>query len=245
MLPAVSTSSEAPTYLTVAGVLARSLSSAPPGSRLPSENELARTYGLHRQTARAVLQELERRHLVRRVQGRGTFVASLIDYRVSPAAVPSFSETVRRTGAVPRSETERIRLRAAPAAVRAELGLDAGSPVYLLTRRRFVDDELVGCGDTYLAADLVPELPRRLRGGASLYEALTEDYGLEPVRTVYRAEVELASERVTRRLGLDAQPWTIATRGVAECARLQRPIEVTAGWLRADVFRLVVEFGGR
>ncbi len=238
-------STDTPTYLAVAGVLARSLSSAKPGSRLPSENELARTYGLHRQTARAVLQELERRHLVRRVRGRGTFVASLIDYRVGPGAAPSFSETVRRTGAAPRSETESIRLRAAPAAVRAELELATGAQVYLISRRRFVDDELVGCGDTYLAADLVPDLPRRLHRSASLYEALTEGYDLEPVRAVYRAEVELASERVTRRLGLDAQPWTIATRGIAECARLRRPIEVTAGWLRADVFRLVVEFGGR
>lgn len=241
----MATTTETPTYLAIAGALARSLSRAQPGSRLPSENELARTYGLHRQTARAVLQELERRHLVRRVRGRGTFVASLIDYRVGPDAPPSFSETVGRSGARPRSETERIRLRTAPAAVRAELGLDADSQVYLLARRRFVDDELVGCGDTYLAADLVPELPRRLRSGASLYQVLTEAYGLEPVRTAYRAEVELAPERVTRRLELDAQPWTIATRGIAECGRLKRPIEVTAGWLRADVFRLVVEFGGR
>lgn len=235
-----------PTYLAVAGDLARSLVRAAPGSRLPSENELARTHGLHRQTARAVLQELERRHLVRRVQGSGTFVASLIDYRVGSDAPPSFSETVRRAGALPRSETERIRrLRSAPATVRTELGLDPDTPVYLLARRRFVDDELVGCGDTYLAADLVPELPRRLRASASLYDVLTDAYGLEPVRTAYRAEVELAPERVARRLEVDAQPWTIATRGVTECARRKRPLEVTAGWLRADVFRLVVEFGGR
>lgn len=236
---------DTPTYLAVAGDLARSLAHAAPGSRLPSENELARTHGLHRQTARAVLQELERRHLVRRVQGRGTFVASLIDYRVGPDAPPSFSQTVRRAGGVPRSETERIRLRSAPASVRKELGLDADASVYLLARRRFVGEELVGCGDTYLVPDLVPDLPRRLRACASLYEALTDVYDLEPVRTAYRAEVRLAPERVARRLEADAQPWTIATRGVTECARRRRPIELTVGWLRADAFRLVVEFGAR
>lgn len=95
-------SSQPPAYLAVADDLARSLAHTQPGARLPSENELAASYGLHRQTARAVLQELERRHLVRRVQGRGTFAATLIDYHVAPGAVPSFTATVAGSGAVPR-----------------------------------------------------------------------------------------------------------------------------------------------
>jgi GntR family transcriptional regulator len=47
----------------------------PPGGLLPSEPELARAFGVSRAVVRQALAILEDDHQVRRVQGRGTFVA--------------------------------------------------------------------------------------------------------------------------------------------------------------------------
>lgn len=46
----------------------------PPGSRLPSEAELADIYGVARLTVRRAIRDLAERKLVTVVQGRGTFV---------------------------------------------------------------------------------------------------------------------------------------------------------------------------
>jgi DNA-binding GntR family transcriptional regulator len=47
----------------------------PAGRRVPSENTLAQEYGIARGTAKKALDSLVTEGLVRRVQGRGTFVA--------------------------------------------------------------------------------------------------------------------------------------------------------------------------
>lgn len=53
----------------VQGIRARRLT-----DRLPSENQLAETFGVSRMTARKALVELETEGLVRRIRGKGTFV---------------------------------------------------------------------------------------------------------------------------------------------------------------------------
>src|SRR5262245_28643939 len=45
-----------------------------PGSRLPSEDELVRQYGVSRTTVRKAIQELERMEIVEVKRGRGTYV---------------------------------------------------------------------------------------------------------------------------------------------------------------------------
>ncbi|MFO8074735.1 MAG: GntR family transcriptional regulator [Egibacteraceae bacterium] len=46
-----------------------------PDRKIPSENELHRTYGISRMTARQVIAQLVNEGLLYRVQGKGTFVA--------------------------------------------------------------------------------------------------------------------------------------------------------------------------
>ncbi|MBO0767666.1 MAG: GntR family transcriptional regulator [Solirubrobacterales bacterium] len=232
---------DTPPYLAIADDLARIIARSRPGAKLPSEYELAQTYGRNRQTARAALQELERRQLVRRVQGQGTFVAKRIEFRVGGGAPPSWSETVRRVGAEPRVETERIRRTEAARWATDELQLEPGAEVYVLSRRRYVNDEPAGWAETQIVADLADGLDTRLQDGASLYRTLEDEYGLQPMRGSYRGAIELAPTWVARRLGLVARPWTIEFRSRADCELRGCPIEVTRGWLRTDVFQLVVE----
>lgn len=68
-----------------------------PGDRVPSEPELVRAYGISRATAGKALEQLELAGIVRREQGRGTFVASPSLVQRRPQ-LGSFSESVRRQG---------------------------------------------------------------------------------------------------------------------------------------------------
>lgn len=68
--------------------------------KLPGEMELARTYGVSRNTVRQALSQLEASNLIRRQQGKGTF---LTEHGVSHVLgnLMSFTATLRELGKVP------------------------------------------------------------------------------------------------------------------------------------------------
>ena len=63
-------------YVQIADLLAEKIASGElaPGDRLPSELEVAETYGVARLTARRAARELVARGLARTLPGKGTFV---------------------------------------------------------------------------------------------------------------------------------------------------------------------------
>ncbi len=232
-------------YLDLVDVLEREVSRAHPGSRVASEHELAVANGVSRPTARAALQELERRYLVRRIRGSGTYVNRRVDYLVSYDMAPSWSETIRRAGAEPGSEIVRIRLSPASAKLRQRLELPARSRVVMVTRRSTVDGLLASTATTHLPADLVPDLSRHLGDDDSLYRVLVERYGLDPKRVWSRASLEVPPVDVSERLGLETPEPTWLLESLNRDANSMRPTELTQGWLRADVLRVVFEMGER
>src|SRR4051812_43716641 len=68
-----------------------------PGTRLPSENEIAKTYGVSRMTARQAISELALEGLVTRVHGSGTFVSQRTLNR-SLSRLSGFSTEMREAG---------------------------------------------------------------------------------------------------------------------------------------------------
>lgn len=233
-----------PTYLRVADRLEREIAGHAAGTLLPSENELAKRFEMNRLTARAALEELERRYLVRRSQGRGTFVASRIDYVIGPQVPPSWSERLRHAGHVPRTETERMRMKKPPEDLRASLGLVSGADAIFVARRRYVDDVLAAYAESWLAADLLPDFITRLPAEGSMHRAFDQLYGLVPYSVSTKAEFVVAPLAVARKLEDESRPMVVRLVGITGSRTAARPIQLTTSWLRADVFRVVFEMGG-
>jgi DNA-binding GntR family transcriptional regulator len=232
-----------PAYLSLADELELVVARAEPGTRVVSEHELVESHAVSRLTARAALQELERRHLVRRVRGAGTFVARRIEYRISTEMVPSWSETVRRSGGEPDIELLDIASVRAPVVVRRALDLPTGARVTALTRLGRVDGELASLATTFLPTELVPRLADVLPDRGSLFETLRSHYDLRPERQWSDARLDTVPAEVAPHLGFEGRPQAWALRSCNRCARLGRPIELAHSWLRADVFRVVFELG--
>jgi DNA-binding GntR family transcriptional regulator len=232
-----------PTYLSLADELEQVVTAAPPGTRVASEYELVESHAVSRLTARAALQELERRHLVRRVRGAGTFVARRIEYRISADMVPSWSETVRRAGGEPHSEILDIASVRASAEVSRALDLGPGARVTTMTRLGWVDGEVASLGTTSLPTALVPGLAGALTSGGSLFHVLRDRYGLRPERLWSDAQLDTVPADVALELGYEGRPQAWALRSCNRCADLGRPIELSHSWMRADVFRVVFELG--
>lgn len=232
-----------PVYMGVAETLAAQIADMPVGTRLLAEDKLARDLGVSRLTARAALAELESRYLVRRRQGSGTFVSRRIDYRIARHTPPSWSASVRNAGRTPTIRTTAWRLHKPPAEVRRRMRIGARRQLLALSRDRFVDNELVGFADTWLDPELVPDLPQVLDPAASLHEALDHHYRLEPVRGWFGVAIDPAPADVAARLGLNGHPPVIGIRSRTDsAARDHRAVELTISWLRADIFRIEVDF---
>jgi GntR family transcriptional regulator len=162
----------------------------PEGTRIPTEHELVRQYGVSRHTVRQALGSLVQDGLIDRRAGDGSYVSSAAS--ADPLAPwMSFSAMLRRRGL--RARVEMVAHDEVAAGDRAELlGLRADDLVQRLVRvHRY--------GDRPLAAEIV-HLPARLVGRlrsddvrGSLYGVL-ERRGLLPVRACLEVRRATPSE---------------------------------------------------
>ncbi len=232
-----------PLYLALADRVEVDIAAQPPGSRVPSEPELAAEHAVSRLTARTALQELERRLVVHRVRGSGTYVAHRITYPVGSATVSDPYDLARQAGASPTRTLESTRTRRPTPAVRSELDLDDDEKVVTIVRTGRVDGIPAWHGTTHLVHDLVEGINHELAavpGGGSMM-AMLEGFGLSPVLGWTRAELGVLPAGIGEVMGVVGRPlaWDVETGIIDE--GLDRPVAITRRWLRADAFRLCFE----
>jgi len=181
-----------PIYRAVAGALIERIESSdlPPGSRCPSERQLASEYGISRMTARAAVNLLVQRGYVERKNGSGTFVASP-KIELDLSTVAGFSDRVLRHGITPGArviEARTVRAGELDASVATALEISDKEPVHVLVRARTGDHELLALEESYFPARYCPALlDNELTG--SIYELLRTTCNLEPAHLRQRLEV--------------------------------------------------------
>jgi GntR family transcriptional regulator len=154
-----------------------------PGDAMPSEAELQQRFGVSRATVRQALATLERRGIVERRQGRGTFLRLPSLERQLPE-LTSFSEHLRDRGCRPSGEL------ASFATVVAGSDDDgghfpAGLPLVRAVRVRLANDVPVGLHTVYLPAELAAQI-------GFTADALRQDRALSLYALLERAGISLA-----------------------------------------------------
>jgi GntR family transcriptional regulator len=128
-----------------------------PSDRLPGEPVLTRMYGVSRATVAKALEQLEAEGLVRRRQGKGTFVQPTRLKRPLPE-LTGFSEHVSQLGLKPGQRLIQLRRFAAEAAdpLASRFGVD--TQVVEVERVRLVDGEPVGVHRLVIPAALAERI---------------------------------------------------------------------------------------
>jgi DNA-binding GntR family transcriptional regulator len=226
--------------LEIAATLAAELEPLPRGARVASEHELMRRFGTTRATARAALDELGARFLVRRIHGAGTFVHRPIDYVISARRAPSLHETVAAAGGAARTVMIDLAEVPTPTEVAAQLGCAPGAVRRRLTRLGYIDDQAASYAVEWLADGIVDHIDIRLRVVESLSDVL-RDNGHRPYRASARVAAELLPAPVAERL--DAMRVTPAWRieALTRDAGTGAVLMWSAAWMRQDAVRVVVE----
>jgi GntR family transcriptional regulator len=205
-----------PRYYAIEQELRARIARLQPGDALPSDAMLCKEFGVSRMTARNAVQQLKLEGLVRRIPGRGTFVAPRPLHR-RMGRLLSFSDEMRARGLAPSSRV--LELGRAPASsIEAEaLELAVGDDVVVVQRVRLADRVPVAIERVALPASCAAVLESDLERG-SLHAALralgrvpTVARGTLAARLAGRRDAELLEIRprapllVERRVIADAE----------------------------------------
>ncbi len=204
-----------------------------PGDLLPGERVLEETYGVSRITVRRAIGDLVASGRLRRVRGKGTFVAP--NPLVSRLHLASFSSEM---GAQDVTASSKILLSAratAPGEVTGFFHSEAQEMHTHLRRLRLGDGEPYSIDDAWYNAALVPDL---LENDVynSVYAILEKHYDL-PVTEADQEVTAVAADEATAPL-LDVAPGTPLLRIVRHSRSGDRPVEWCSSVYRTDRYRL-------
>ena len=127
-------------------------------SLLPSENDLAREYGVSRETIRKALLLLLENGYIHKIQGKGSIVLDVHRYRMPVTGILSFKE--RHEFLIKQGLLKR------------------GEKVIYLVRQRIIDGEAVILDKDYIKKNIIEELPTE-KVKESLYNYLENDLGIK------------------------------------------------------------------
>ena len=125
--------------------------------------QLAERFEVNRQTAREVLRELERRTVVRRIVGRGTFTALKLAYPIERGRPPSVRRIVAAAGYAHGLSSTSVRWRPA----------NGSTPRELVSTRVITVEGLIAVSATDRFVEWVGErVVDEVRAGASIFDTL-------------------------------------------------------------------------
>jgi GntR family transcriptional regulator len=213
------------------------------GDRLAPERELAESLGVSRMTVRQAYEGLERRGLIERGVGRGTFVSAPkldLDHR---SHVAGFSEQIEAAGLEPGAELLLRERRAPSDEARVALALGENAAVLHARRLRFAGGVPLAIEDFWLPLELFPGIDELDLSG-SIYELMRERYGRAPVRAVERLEPIHATAPDARALNVRPRSPLMLVERIAYDAD-GTPIEFARDRHRGDRARFVIEVAPR
>lgn len=207
------------------------------GDAIPAEHQIARQHGVSRMTARQAVTQLVNHGLLRREQGRGTFVTEHKVVR-GLSSVTGLGEDLQREGLAPGGQVLSLQRRPATREETTRLELPRARDVWHLVRSRTADEVTIALQVVIIPVDLVPDLDTLDLQQGSLYGQLRER-GLPLTSARQRIEAVNAPEVAN----LLAVPEDTAFLRVTRLSRTaeRRPIELLVSHFVGDVYAYDVD----
>lgn len=209
------------------------------GEQLPSLVKLAEQYNVSIATIREAIRKLEAVGLVEIQHGKGIFVNNPdvpLDWL---ARFTSFSEAIRRRGKVPGAKLLDSKIIPASQPVATQLSLQVGMNVIYIKRLRTADNDPIAIEESYLPADLLPDLLEKYKEPMSLYDLIESEYGIRLVSAAQMLESVLLTKDESVLLGStpNAPALLIKTNAYDED---DVPMEFGNSLFRGDKYRYFV-----
>lgn len=181
-----------------------------PENQLPTEEVLAKTFAVSRGTVRKAIDLLESQRLVRREQGRGTFVADPVKDRLVGFSLSNFAQEMQQQQRRPGTQLLQQEIVPASAVVAARLELAVGEPVITICRLRLAHNQPILYEERFLRAKLCPQLATEDVENQSIHWLLVHKYKLPLVRVTHTVEMKPVEPKVAELLQVAPQTAVFA-----------------------------------
>jgi len=196
-------------------------------ARVPSENDIVKSFGVSRMTANRALRELRDEGVLVRIAGVGSFVADR-QAHAHPLEIRGIADEIRERGHVHRAEIvslERIR---AVAELAGHFGIAPRSELYCSLIVHFENDRPIQLEDRYVLPKLAPDYLNMDFSRTTPHDYLVKVAPLQEAEHLLRAE--MPDERTRRLLTMKRdEPCLVVIRRtwtagqIASVARLYYP----------------------
>jgi len=212
-----------------------------PDSRLYSEHQLCRMYGISRTVVREALSELVHDRFIYRIQGKGTFISGRKEEQDFAGSNIGFSGEMTGKGREVITRILKQTLAKPGSREKRMLRLDAQQSVVKIRRLMIIDDQARMLVDMSFPADLVSGFENVNLKNRSIYDALKRRYGLVPSSSERWIEAILPTMKQAAFLNVTEGTPLL---GIESCAYLSdgRAFEYYYGLHRSDISRLHFTF---
>jgi len=222
-LPDLVTGDYKPLYIQLRDIIAGYIRAKglKPGDPLPSENELIRRYGISRTTARMADQQLEADGLVRKIRGKGTFVAAA-RLREQVRGFQNLEESLAEQGIVV-SNVLLQSMEGHPPPWARELNLPAGSRARIIERLKTAAEKTLALEKRVLPLDVAARVSDEAVKSQPIFDALTAYPETDIYRVTYAIVGSSISEQDARKMKVPKRTPVLMRTGVYY-NREERPV---------------------
>ncbi|MNP10817.1 HTH-type transcriptional repressor YvoA [compost metagenome] len=174
----------------------------PPHSRMPSEAELGRAFGVSRITVRQALGDLQKEGLIFKLHGKGTFVAKPKAFQ-NVSTLQGLGESMKQMGYEVINRLCSLKHLPATAQVAERLQLEEGAPVSEIKRVRLVNREPVSLEVTYVPRAIGERLEKADLVARDIFLIIENDCGLALGHADLAIDAMLADDDLARVLGVE------------------------------------------
>ena len=196
-------------------------------ARVPSENDIVKSFGVSRMTANRALRELRDEGVLVRVAGVGSFVADRHAH-AHPLEIRSIADEIRRRGHAHRAEIVSLERVRAAAELAEDFGIAPHSELYCSVIVHFENERPIQLEDRYVLPTLAPDYLKADFNQTTPYDYLIKVAPLQEAEHLLRAVMPdertrklLAMQRDEPCLLMIRRTWTAGQ--IASVAKLFYP----------------------
>jgi GntR family transcriptional regulator len=211
----------------------------PPGTAIPSENELAESYGINHLTVRNAIDALVYEGLLKRVQSKGVYVMGRKVER-DLETLGGFAQTMRAKNLHTFTKIRAKVLRKAGDKFSLVFGIEPDDDVYYIKRFCYADDEPFSMEEIFIPYSVVPKLEGIDLTVFSFYEVYSF-YGIRLARAEQTLDLARLDRKDARTLGISDDMAVM----LFECTSYDekgRVIEFARNYTRGDKCNFSVSF---
>jgi GntR family transcriptional regulator len=232
---------QSPMYLQLREIIRTKIEDGefPPGTAIPTEHELAKTYGINRLTVRNGIAALVNEGLLKRIQGKGVYV--LGEKREQDLeTLEGFSQMVRKKNADPSSHILTKSLRTAGHKYGKIFNIDPADQIFYIKRVNYIDNEPYSLEEIYIPHYVVPELEDIDLTVFSIYE-IYDFYNIEISYSQQTLDLTQLDQSDARFLDVDSSTPLLLFTNVSY-SKSEAVIEYSRSCTRPDKANYKVNF---